>query len=253
MQIAVGLTTAGPIGPGPAAKTRLAAVTALHGLGERQHAQLGMLLAALEDERAPTSVRSPRTAVDVHLADSLAALELEQVRAARTLADVGAGAGLPGLPLAVAVGGCEVSLVESQSRKCVFLERTVERLGLDNARVACVRAEEWGEGVERHDVVVARAVAAQPVVLEYAAPLLRVGGTLVDWRGARAKEGERAAQSAAETLGLARVEVRRVRPFAEARDHHLHVYEKLARTPDRFPRRPGAARKRPLGGGRQGG
>lgn len=247
MRIAAALTTADPLGLGPATRTRLAAVAALHGLGERQHGQLRTLLAALEDERAPTSVRSPGTAVDVHLADSLVALELEQVRAARTLADLGAGAGLPGLPLAVALGGCEVTLVESQSRKCVFLEGTVARLGLDSTRVACVRAEEWGDGVERHDVVVARAVAAQPVVLEYAAPLLRVGGTLVDWRGARAQQEESAAQSAAEILGLTRVEVRRVAPFAGAREHHLHVYEKLARTPDRFPRRPGMARKRPLG------
>jgi 16S rRNA (guanine527-N7)-methyltransferase len=84
-------------------------------------------------------------------------------------------------------------------------------------------------------------------VLEYAAPLLRVGGSLVDWRGALGRREEEAAARAAAELGLRRVDVRRVEPFAGAREHHLHVYLKLHETPARFPRRAGIARKRPLG------
>jgi 16S rRNA (guanine527-N7)-methyltransferase len=84
-------------------------------------------------------------------------------------------------------------------------------------------------------------------VLEYAAPLLRVGGSLVDWRGALGRLEEAAAARAAAELGLRRVDVRRVEPFAGARQHHLHVYLKLRETPARFPRRAGIARKRPLG------
>src|SRR5260370_1001444 len=75
-----------------------------------------------------------------------------------------------------------------------------------------------------NDVVVARALAPQTVVLEYAAPLLRLGGSLVDWRGRRARPEEDAAARAAAELGLRRVEIRRVQPFAGARDHHLHVF-----------------------------
>jgi 16S rRNA (guanine527-N7)-methyltransferase len=97
------------------------------------------------------------------------------------------------------------------------------------------------------DVVTSRALAPQPVVLEYAAPLLRLGGTLVDWRGRRDPPGERAAERAAAVLGLRRVNVREVRPFARATDRHLHVFEKVSETPARFPRRTGVARKRPLG------
>jgi 16S rRNA (guanine527-N7)-methyltransferase len=108
------------------------------------------------------------------------------------------------------------------------------------------RAEEWGDGSSHHDLVVARALAAQPVVLEYAAPLLKVGGALVDWRGKRMPEEEDLADRAAEALGLRRTEVRRVVPFAGARDHHLHVFVKVEETPARFPRRAGVARKRPL-------
>jgi 16S rRNA (guanine527-N7)-methyltransferase len=95
--------------------------------------------------------------------------------------------------------------------------------------------------------VLARALAPQPVVLEYAAPLLRLGGRLVDWRGRRVPDEESAARRAGEELGMRLQEIRRVLPFADARDHHLHIWLKAAETPARFPRRPGIARKRPLG------
>ncbi len=221
----------------------------LYGLGDRQLDQLDAVLGGLaEDEHAPTTVRDARLAIDVHLADSLAALELDAVRAAGTIADLGAGAGFPGLVLAVAVPGAEVSLVESQARKCAFIERLRTVAEIENARVVCIRAEEWGEGLRRNGVVVARALAAQPVVLEYAAPLLEMGGVFVDWRGRRDPAHEEAALTAADQLGLARVEVRSVKPFAAARDRHLHVYLKVGETPPGFPRRAGIARKRPLAG-----
>jgi 16S rRNA (guanine527-N7)-methyltransferase len=214
-----------------------------------QERKLAVLLALLEaDEHAPTAVRDPQLAAQVHLADSLTALELDVVRAALRIADLGSGAGFPGLPLAVALPHAEVSLVESQRRKCAFLEGVCAGAGIDNARIVSARAEEWSAGLSRSDVVVARALAAQPVVLEYAAPLLRVGGTLVDWRGKRSPEQERAASRAAVLLGVRLVEIRRVRPFEAATDHHLHVFVKDGETPPRFPRRAGIARKRPLGG-----
>ena len=96
-------------------------------------------------------------------------------------------------------------------------------------------------------MVTARALAPQPVVLEYAAPLLRADGVLIDWRGQRAEAEERAALRAAAELGLERAEVRRVHPFAAALERHLHVFVKTTETPARFPRRVGVARKRPLG------
>jgi 16S rRNA (guanine527-N7)-methyltransferase len=234
--------------PGGTPANVLESLAARYALDRRQQDQLAALLRELEtNEHAPTAVRSPQQAVDVHVADSLVALETDAVRAAATLADLGAGAGFPGLALAVALGGCEVRLVESQTRKCQFLSATVTALEVENTRVICSRAEEWREGACGHDVVVARALAPQTVVLEYAAPLLRVGGTLVDWRTARSPKDEEAAGRAAETLGLRRVEVRKVEPFAGARDHHLHLYRKIRDTPERFPRRVGMARKRPLG------
>jgi 16S rRNA (guanine527-N7)-methyltransferase len=143
---------------------------------------------------------------------------------------VGSGAGFPGLVLAVA-------------------------LHVSNARSVVARAEDWarlalplGGGREAYDAVTARAVASLPVLVEYAAPLLVEGGVLVAWKGMRDAEEEELGRRAADEVGLAFQEARRVEPFPGARDRHLHVYRKVAPTPPRFPRRAGMAAKRPLGG-----
>jgi 16S rRNA (guanine527-N7)-methyltransferase len=218
-----------------------------YGLDGHQREQLESILRGLAaDERAPTAVRDPVVAVDIHLADSLVALELEVWRSASHIADLGAGAGFPGVALAVALTQSEVWLVEAQARKCAFVEHLCASVGIANARVVCARAEEWVEGVGINDVVLARALAPPAVVVEYAAPLMRMGGVLVDWRGRRDPERERSAATAAVRMGLELVEIRRVEPYVRARDHHLHLYSKVRETPEGFPRRAGIARKRPL-------
>ncbi|HTA98719.1 MAG TPA: 16S rRNA (guanine(527)-N(7))-methyltransferase RsmG [Solirubrobacteraceae bacterium] len=228
-------------------KSLLVGLAARYGLSKVQVDQLGSILAALAvNELAPTTVREPAHALDVHLADSLVALELEAVREATQIADIGAGAGFPGLPLAVVLPRAEVRLVESQARKCGFMEDVMADSGMTNAEVICARAEQWPTGIGANDLVVARAVGPQPVVLEYAAPMLRLGGALVDWRGRRDPEEEGQATTAAGMLGLRLESIRRVEPYEGVRDHHLHVYLKVEETPKRFPRRAGMARKKPL-------
>jgi 16S rRNA (guanine527-N7)-methyltransferase len=218
-----------------------------YGLDDRQGGQLGAILQGLTAVPwSPTAVRDPVTAVDVHLADSLVALDIDALQAAQGIADLGAGAGFPGLALAVALPRSSLSLVESQARKCLFMEKLCARAEIPNAHVVCARAEEWVEGLGNNDVVLARALAGMAVVLEYAAPLLRVGGMLVDWRGRRDRVAEGSALRAAQLLGLQLAEIRRVEPFEGARNHHLHLYVKDRETPEGFPRRAGMARKRPL-------
>ena len=234
-----------------AVQRRLGELAALHRLNAGQAHQLGCLLDVLaKDELAPTSVTDPRLAVDVHVADSLVALELDLDVAISQVVDIGSGAGFPGLPLAIARPSWRVTLLESQSRKCLFIDRLLAEAGIDNAKTVCSRAEDWTEGMASQDLALVRAVADQSVVLEYAAPLLRVGGTLIDWRGRREGSDERNSQAAAEALGLELVAVNQMSPFASAMHHHLHLYTKVRDTPDAFPRRPGIARKRPLGVGR---
>ncbi len=222
-----------------------------YGIEREAVARLSTLAKLLaEDPAAPTAVREPGRVVEEHLADALVALELPIVRDAGEVADLGAGAGVPGLPLAIAMPQTAVTLVEANGRKCEFLRRAVLACELTNVVVENVRAESWLPGRDHHDLVTARALAPLPVVAEYAAPLLRIGGSLVVWRGARDSHAEAAAARAATELGLEIGPVTAVQPYPRAHHRHLHVLTKRRPTSGRFPRRPGVARKRPLGTGR---
>ncbi len=185
---------------------------ALPEVGERQ--LLALLELVATDPLAPTTVHEPPAIVADHLADSLVALELPVVRAASRIADIGSGAGFPGLPLAIALVGSSVQLLDSSSRKCAFIERAIQTCSVPNARAVQARAEAWEEGLGAFDLVTARALAALDVVAEYAAPLLCLGGSLVAWRGRRDPADEAAAARAAEELGLELAASLPVRPVS---------------------------------------
>jgi 16S rRNA (guanine527-N7)-methyltransferase len=228
-------------------------VTRLEELGRRfgvPPAGLDALAAILElqatDPTASTSVRAVDDALDRHVADSLVALDLPAVREARRIADLGSGAGWPGLALAAALPDTEVALVESAVRHCRYLTRAVETGRLENAQVVHARVEEWGDGLDAHDVVVARALGPLPVLCEYAAPLLADGGVLVAWKGAVEPDEAAAGAAAAVIVGLEPVEIVRVKPYPASERRTLHAFRKVAPTPERFPRRAGMAVKRPL-------
>jgi len=219
-------------------KRRVGEVAARYGVDPEPLVALLSALAAEPD--APTTVADP---VNEHLADSLSALPLlgEPAR----LADLGSGAGFPGLALAAALPPSHVTLFESQRRHAEVCERLRLAAGLRNAHVVKDRVEGAGAPASV-DVVTARAVASLAVLVEYAAPLLRVGGQLVAWKGARDGDEERGGEAAGRVVGLSPERVVQVEPFPGAHSRHLHVYVKTGPTPDRFPRRPGMARKRPL-------
>lgn len=197
----------------------------------------------------PTTVRGPREALEVHVADSLSGLMVPELRQASRIADIGAGAGFPGLVLAAALPDVRVDLIESVGRKCVVIDRLAVAAGVeDRARAVASRAEDWAraEGPV-YDAVTARALAPLSVLCEYAAPLLRIGGALVAWKGSREPEEELAGSRAAAELGLSEPEISAVAPFEGSHSRHLYVYSKLIETPSGFPRRSGRAAKKPLG------
>lgn len=226
----------------------IASLAGRYGLQAEQAERLERLTDLVtSDPTAPTTVTDRPHVVRDHLADSLVALEVAPVRAAGSIADLGSGAGFPGLPLAIALPTALVSLVESNGRKCQFLQRATDVCAVDNAEVVPARAEEWEAGLGACDLVVARALAPLAVVAEYAAPLLRLGGTLVAWRGQRDAADEAHGARAAAELGLTAQSPIQVHPYPGARHRHLHLLTKVGATPPRFPRRAGMARKRPLG------
>jgi 16S rRNA (guanine527-N7)-methyltransferase len=241
-------------GPEVSSEGRFATVVAAHRLEEGQAERLRRFLSALaEDPHAPTAVRDPDQAVHVHLADSLAALPMldealgEGVPA--LVADIGSGAGVPGIPLAVARPAAGFDLVEASQRKAEFLTRIVGVLELSNAEVLRARAEELpGQGRrEAYGAVVVRAVAPLATLVEYAGPLLAEGGWLLAWKGARNPDEEAAGRRAAPRLGLEPRDVRPVTPYRGSRNRHLHLYQKVRPCPPEFPRRVGLARRKPLG------
>ncbi len=225
----------------------LAALGSRWRLGADQIDRLARVLVVLADDPAAPSAVRGAAAVDVHIADSLSALELACVREACTVADLGSGAGFPGVVLAIALPQARVALVESAGRKCEFLARLCAGAGVGNVEIVHARAEEWRAGLDAHDLVVARALAALPVLCEYAAPLLALGGSLVAWKGAVAAAEEDAGVRAAAALGLCPRRAVRAAPYAGSVAHRLYVYRKLSPTPAGFPRRAGLARKRPIG------
>ena len=156
---------------------RLGELRARYDLTTSQVGQLRCLLEVLaSDPLAPTSVTKPLAAIDVHLADSLTALDVDGVREARRIADLGSGAGFPGLPLAAALPHAHVSLVESAVAALrVPRARARRPRGWGTSAWSCGRAEAWAGDTAAHeqDVVTARAVAPLDVLCEYAAPLLR--------------------------------------------------------------------------------
>ena len=225
---------------------RLDELATRYGIAAAGRQRLAILLAQLEDEHTPTTVRAPDRAVEAHIADALTGLHVPQLRSAATIADLGAGAGVPGLVLAAALPQAHVVLVESVGRKAAYIDRVAAAMGLDNAEVVGARAESWLGGHGRCDVVTARALAPLAVLVEYAAPLLRIGGALVAWKGEPERAEHDDGDHAARILGMSPAAPVRIAPQPGADRRNLYVYVKRGETPSGYPRRPGIARKRPL-------
>jgi len=213
--------------------------------GARQRLQT--VLELLAEERASVSSVVDQRAWQVHVADSLTGLEVAPLREAARIADVGAGAGFPGLVLAVALPDARVDLLESVARKCEFMQRAIEAAAISNATVRNLRSEEWAvaEGREAYEAVTARAVGRLSTLAELASPLLKPDGVLVAWKGKRDEEEERQLQTASEALAMRPEQILDVGNRAGSEHRHLHVIGKNGPTPDNLPRRPGMAKKRP--------
>ena len=198
-----------------------------------------------------TNVSGLRTAEEIeelHFLDSLSLLQLQVVREAQEIVDVGTGGGLPSVVLAIAQPDTTVIALDSVGKKCRFVESAASKLGLGNLQVICGRAEEFGrgEGRERFDVATSRALAALPVVAELTLPLVRVGGQMVAMRGALSNQERIDGQFALGILGGGQLQERQVVPFPGADNRWLHMAQKEVPTPARYPRRVGVPAKQPL-------
>lgn len=188
-----------------------------------------------------------------HFLDSLSCLKTlsrAELAAGARVIDVGTGAGFPGLPLKIVCPGMKLTLLEATDKKVTFLKHLVRTLGLEEVQAIHARSEDLGRDPlhrEQYDWALARSVAEMPTLAEYLLPLVRVGGGMLAQKGEGAAAEVHSADMAITTLGgrvrqLVPVELR---GLAETR--YLVVIDKVAATPEKYPRRAGVPKKRPLG------
>ncbi len=164
-------------------------------------------------------------------------------------ADVGSGAGFPGIPLAILMPDERFTLIESTQKKAGFLQHIAATLSLANVQVICARAEDVGHDPlhrENYDVVLARAVASLAALSEYCLPLCRVGGRMIAPKGHDTQQEVTEAAYALEVLGGRLVCARHIAIPGEQEARSLVVIDKVTHTPERYPRNAGIPTKRPL-------
>ncbi len=196
-----------------------------------------------------TAITSPEAVEMRHFLDSLSVLRAVTLTPTMRVIDVGAGAGFPGLPLRLICPSIELTLLEATAKKTAFLEHIAKRLKLNNVRVLTARAEDAGQSPEtreRYDLVLARAVAQMPVLMEYLLPLCRVGGLCVALKGETAHAEARQAETALRLLGGHLEKIIPVELPQVPETHYLVLVKKVAATPPSYPRRAGMPAKRPL-------
>jgi len=187
-----------------------------------------------------------------HFLDSLSCLLVlprAELQAGARVIDVGTGAGFPGLPLRIVCPGMRLTLLEATRKKVDFLEHLLRRLGLSDVEVIHARAEDLAHRPgyrEGYDWAIARALAEMPTLVEYLLPLVRVRGAMLAQKGENAPAEVHSAEEAIRILGG---RVRKLVPvdlhgLAETR--YLVIVDKVAATPEKYPRRPGMPEKRPL-------
>ena len=230
-------------------------------LSERQQAQFlryAELLAEWNEKINLTAITDYQEVVVKHFADSCApAAErdlTEKLKTAR-LADIGTGAGFPGVPLKILYPEMELTLMDSLAKRIRFLETLCAELGLEGVRCVHGRAEDLAKNPEfreQFDLVTARAVAQMNVLAEYTLPFVRTGGCLLAYKGADTEEELAQAKAAIRLLGGGKTKVHSFTLPEGGYGRSLIIVEKTAATPARYPRKAGTATKAPLGAAKGG-
>ena len=196
-----------------------------------------------------TALTAPEDVAVKHIIDSLTAYDAALFDGARTLIDVGTGAGLPGIPLAVYAPHLTVTLLDALNKRVRFLTEVTAAMGLQNVRCIHARAEEAARTAEHraaYDIAVSRAVARLPILLEYTLPFVRVGGTLLALKGRAYAEEQKEARRATEVLGGGRITARPVHLPGLDDVRAILTVTKERQTPAAYPRGGGAPTRRPL-------
>lgn len=183
-----------------------------------------------------------------HFADSLSLLTLGIIKENMRVADVGTGAGFPGLPLKIAAPSLSVTLMDALEKRIKFLNAVIGELSLENVNAVHKRAEDAGHDAslrESFDIAVSRAVAPLSVLSEYCLPLVKVGGFFLAMKGPEPSAEASEASNAVKELGGEISEIASVK-VAEGMFHSVVVIKKISQTPQKYPRKAGKPAKSPL-------
>ena len=193
-----------------------------------------------------TAITEPRDVAALHLLDSLALVKLAGLESQRVV-DVGTGAGFPGAPLAIALPGLHVTLLDRLGKRIDFLREICGALGLENTACVHGRAEEFaGEHREVFDIAVSRAVAGLPVLCELCLPLVKVGGRFLAMKSSHTEEEINQSKAAVSTLGGRIEAVKDYQIPTTDVIHRVVCIEKIKPTPKKYPRRFAQIKKQPL-------
>lgn len=202
-----------------------------------------------------TAITEPEQFIMKHFVDSLALLaEIGAVTEGTTLIDIGSGAGLPGIPLAIMLPQLQVTMLEATGKKVTFINSALERLGLTNAKAIWGRAEELsGQGKEMreaYDISVGRAVAALPVMVEYCSPFTKVGGRMLAMKGPKT-DMEPPYEKAARALNLKLLNLQEIclsweDTQQESIKRQIYSFRKTEKLSSKYPRKTGKAVKEPI-------
>ena len=194
-----------------------------------------------------TAITEPWEIAVKHFWDSLLLLKAVSPGQGAKLADVGTGAGFPGVPLKLARPDLQLTLLDSLNKRVVFLQQLAEKLDF-SAEMVHMRAEEAGRAPhfrEQFDLVTARAVAALPLLCEYCLPLVRVGGQFVAMKARSVQEELKASEKALKLLG-GEIEDVHALTLPEGEERVLVVVKKISQCPPKYPRPTAQMAKRPL-------
>ncbi len=186
-----------------------------------------------------TRITEPREIVTNHYLDSLTCLKAVEIERGSSVADVGTGAGFPGIPIKIARPDLALTLLESSRKKAGFVSSAVTELGLEDVEVVSKRAEDAGRDArfrERYDVAVARAVSEMKVLAELCLPLVRVGGSMIAQKGPDVADELDAARALIGQLGGAVEKVAELTIPQTDVGRRVVVVRKARRTPEMFPR-----------------
>ncbi|SMB87552.1 16S rRNA m(7)G-527 methyltransferase [Desulfonispora thiosulfatigenes DSM 11270] len=196
-----------------------------------------------------TAIESDEEIMYKHFLDSLLCLKVWDKWENKKIIDIGTGAGFPGIPLKIFEDSIKIDLLDSLNKRLVFLENVIENLSLTNVNVIHGRAEDYGKDIDYrqgYDLVLARAVANLPILLEFCLPFVKVGGHFIALKGPEVQEELTNSEKALETLGGKYVDSKSFSLMNGQHQRNIMIFEKIFDTPDKYPRKAGIPKKRPI-------